>query len=142
MSLQNVHGKWLSPNTRWNQQIILCNFFIGDELILSNGMTVVNYFIEVVPTTVRTFMNTISTYQYSVKELTRPINHDKGSHGIPGIYFKYDMSALRVTVSQERDHLGMFLARLCSIVGGVYVCSGKITFYINYFYWKNGTKIL
>jgi len=87
-------------------------------------MTVVNYFIEVVPTTVKTFLNTVSTYQYSVKELTRPINHDKGSHGIPGIYFKYDMSALRVTVSQERDNLGMFLARLCSIVGGVFVCSG------------------
>ncbi|XP_066256579.1 endoplasmic reticulum-Golgi intermediate compartment protein 2 [Euwallacea similis] len=98
----------------------------GDELIISNSMTVVNYFIEVVPTTVKTFLNTISTYQYSVKELTRPINHDKGSHGIPGIYFKYDMSALRVTVSQERDHLGMFLARLCAIVGGVYVCSGIV----------------
>jgi len=96
----------------------------GDELILQSGMTIVNYFIEVVPTTVKTFLTSISTYQYSVKELTRPINHDKGSHGIPGIYFKYDMSALRVTVSQERDHLGMFLARLCSIVGGVYVCSG------------------
>ncbi|XP_066148144.1 endoplasmic reticulum-Golgi intermediate compartment protein 2 [Euwallacea fornicatus] len=98
----------------------------GDELIIPNSMTVVNYFIEVVPTTVKTFLNTISTYQYSVKELTRPINHDKGSHGIPGIYFKYDMSALRVTVSQERDHLGMFLARLCAIVGGVYVCSGIV----------------
>ncbi|XP_030752770.1 endoplasmic reticulum-Golgi intermediate compartment protein 2 [Sitophilus oryzae] len=96
----------------------------GDELILNNGMTVVNYFVEVVPTTVKTFLNSISTYQYSVKELTRPINHDKGSHGMPGIFFKYDMSALRVTVSQERDNLGMFLVRLCSIIGGVYVCSG------------------
>ncbi|ENN79004.1 hypothetical protein HUJ04_003524 [Dendroctonus ponderosae] len=96
----------------------------GDELILPDPMTVVNYFIEIVPTTVNTFMYTISTYQYSVKELTRPIDHNKGSHGTPAIYFKYDMSALRVTVSQERDHLGMFLARLCSIVGGVYVCSG------------------
>ncbi|KAL1516269.1 hypothetical protein ABEB36_000188 [Hypothenemus hampei] len=101
----------------------------GDELILTSAMTVVNYFIEVVPTTVKTFLNTISTYQYSVNELTRPINHDKGSHGIPGIYFKYDMSALRVKVSQERDHLGMFLARLCSIAGGIYVCSGKMFTY-------------
>ncbi|XP_076264874.1 endoplasmic reticulum-Golgi intermediate compartment protein 2 [Rhynchophorus ferrugineus] len=96
----------------------------GDELILTNGMTVVNYFIEVVPTTVNTFLNSISTYQYSVKELTRPINHDKGSHGMPGIFFKYDMSALRVTISQERDNFGMFLAKLCSVVGGVFVCSG------------------
>ncbi|XP_060520120.1 endoplasmic reticulum-Golgi intermediate compartment protein 2 [Cylas formicarius] len=96
----------------------------GDEQIIDNAMTVVNYFIEVVPTTVKTFLNTVSTYQYSVKELKRPIDHAKGSHGMPGIFFKYDMSALRVTVKQERDNLGMFLVRLCSIVGGVYVCSG------------------
>lgn len=83
-----------------------------------------NYFIEVVPTKVNTFLTTLSTYQYSVKALGRPIDHDKGSHGIPGLFFKYDVSALRVTVKQERDHLGMFLAKLCSIVGGVFVCSG------------------
>ncbi|XP_050311600.1 endoplasmic reticulum-Golgi intermediate compartment protein 2 [Anthonomus grandis grandis] len=96
----------------------------GDERVFNHPMTLVNYFIEVVPTTVKTFMNHIDTYQYSVKELARVINHDQGSHGMPGIYFKYDMSALRVTVIQERDNLGMFLAKLCSVVGGVYVCSG------------------
>lgn len=79
-------------------------------------------------------MTSVSTYQYSVKALSRPIDHDKGSHGIPGLFFKYDVSALRVTVKQERDHLGMFLARLCSIVGGVFVCSGNYTCYLNSIY--------
>lgn len=88
-------------------------------------MTLFQYFIEVVPTSVNTFLTSVNTYQYSVKELSRPIDHLKGSHGRPGIYFQYDMSALKVTVRQERDHLGMFLARLCSIVGGIYICSGK-----------------
>ena len=30
----------------------------------------------------------------------RPIDHETGSHGVPGIYFKYDMSALKVIVNQ------------------------------------------
>ena len=42
------------------------------------------------------------TYQYSVKDHVRPIDHSKGSHGTPGIYFKYDLSALKVEVSQDR----------------------------------------
>lgn len=77
------------------------------------------------PTRVNTFLTTVNTYQYSVKALSRPIDHNKGSHGIPGLFFKYDVSALRVAVKQERDHLGTFLARLCSIIGGVFVCSGN-----------------
>ena len=43
-----------------------------------------------------------TTYQYSVKEHVRPIDHDKGSHGTPGIYFKYDLSALKVEVTKDR----------------------------------------
>ncbi|EEZ99853.1 endoplasmic reticulum-Golgi intermediate compartment protein 2 [Tribolium castaneum] len=106
----------------------------GDELITHNGMTLFNYFIEVVPTNVKTFLANVNTYQYSVKELNRPIDHDKGSHGMPGIFFKYDMSALKVTVSQERDHLGMFLARLCSIIGGIFVCSGFVNSFVQFCY--------
>ena len=44
-----------------------------------------------------------TTYQYSVKEHVRPIDHDKGSHGTPGIYFKYDLSALKVEVTKDRS---------------------------------------
>lgn len=97
-------------------------------------MTLFNYFIQVVPTEVKTFLSTIKTYQYSVKELSRPIDHDKGSHGMPGIFFKYDTSALRVTVSQERDNIVTFLVRLCSIVGGIYVCSGILNSIVTYVY--------
>ena len=32
----------------------------------------------------------------------RPIDHSRGSHGTPGIYFKYDLSALKVEVTQDR----------------------------------------
>ena len=42
------------------------------------------YFIEVVPTEVWGLTGKKTTYQYSVKEHTRPIDHSSGSHGTPG----------------------------------------------------------
>jgi len=64
-----------------------------------------------------------TTYQYSVKEHVRPIDHDKGSHGTPGIYFKYDLSALKVEVTKDRLGLLQFLVRLCASVGGLVATS-------------------
>lgn len=63
------------------------------------------YFIQVVPTIVRTKFRTYMTYQYSVRELGREINHDKGSHGISGIFFKYDMSGLKVWILISYDYV-------------------------------------
>ena len=77
------------------------------------------YFIEVVPTEVWGLTGRSTTYQYSVKEHTRPINHESGSHGTPGIYFKYDLSALKVEVTKDREGLVQFLVRLCASVGGL-----------------------
>lgn len=88
-------------------------------------MMLYQYFVEVVPTDVRTLLRTYKTYQYSVKDHQRPIDHHKGSHGIPGIFFKYDMSALKVKVTQQRDSVFQFLVKLCATVGGIFVTSGK-----------------
>lgn len=84
------------------------------------------YFIEVVSTDINMLMHKSKTYQYSVKDHQRPINHAKGSHGIPGIFFKYDTSALKIKVSQERDSIGQFLVKLCATVGCIFVTNGKI----------------
>ena len=62
----------------------------------------IQYFVEIVPTEIMGFTGLKTTYQYSVKEHMRPIDHDKGSHGTPGIYFKYDLSALKVEVTKDR----------------------------------------
>ena len=77
------------------------------------------YFIEVVPTDIQTLSGTWRTYQYSVKELDRPINHDSGSHGAPGIYFRYDMSALKVVVKQDREPFWQWLVKLSAGAGGL-----------------------
>lgn len=91
-------------------------------------MMLFQYFIEVVPTEINTLVRKSRTFQYSVKDHERPIDHNKGSHGMPGIFFKYDMSALQVTITQERDSIFQFLVRLCAVVGGVFVTNSKWTF--------------
>ncbi|GBN36665.1 hypothetical protein AVEN_42095-1, partial [Araneus ventricosus] len=55
----------------------------------------------------------------------RPINHQSGSHGVPGIYFKYDMSFVKVKVTVEKHSTWRFLVRLCGIIGGVFATSGR-----------------
>ncbi|KAK8725720.1 hypothetical protein OTU49_010708, partial [Cherax quadricarinatus] len=52
------------------------------------------------------------------------------SHGTPGIYFKYDVSALKVEVVERHESLIKFLTRLCGIVGGVFTCSGLISRFV------------
>ncbi|XP_043283408.1 endoplasmic reticulum-Golgi intermediate compartment protein 2 [Venturia canescens] len=98
----------------------------GDEKIADENMMLYQYFVEIVPTDISTLLHTSKSYQYSVKDHQRPINHNKGSHGIPGIFFKYDTSALKVKVIQQRDSFAQFLVKLCAIVGGVFVTSGLI----------------
>lgn len=51
-------------------------------------------------------------------------DHDKDSHGIPGLYFKYDVSALKVKVLIDRENLAQLSIRLCSVIAGVIVISG------------------
>jgi len=50
----------------------------------------------------------------------------KGSHGVPGLYFKYDVSALKVIVEQDRENIVQFIVRLCSITAGIIVICGMI----------------
>lgn len=45
---------------------------------------------------------------------------------MPGLYFKYDMSALKVIVKQDRENMLQFIVRLSSIIAGIIVISGKL----------------
>jgi len=95
----------------------------GDEKITDINLMNFQYFIEVVPTEVFGLFGKKITYQYSVKEHSRPIDHSTGSHGTPGIYFKYDLSALKVEVTKDREGFFQFLVRLCASVGGLVATS-------------------
>ncbi|GFX14753.1 endoplasmic reticulum-Golgi intermediate compartment protein 2 [Trichonephila clavipes] len=98
----------------------------GDEKIASSNFYMYQYYLKVVPTEIVHNNRRQSTFQYSVTEQARPINHQSGSHGVPGIYFKYDMSFVKVKVTVERHSIWRFLVRLCGIVGGVFATSAII----------------
>lgn len=51
-------------------------------------------------------------------------DHNKGSHGNPGIYFKYDVSALKVVIKEDRENVIKLLIRLCSVIAGIIVICG------------------
>ncbi len=95
----------------------------GDEKVSAKSQMKYQYFVQVVPTDIESVRGTWKTYQYSVKELSRPIDHGAESHGTPGIYFRYDMSALKVTVSPDRETLFRWIIRLCAGVGGLVATS-------------------
>ncbi|XP_074660322.1 endoplasmic reticulum-Golgi intermediate compartment protein 2-like isoform X3 [Tubulanus polymorphus] len=98
----------------------------GDQKVVTDGFHMFQYFIEVVPTSVKTHWSKADTYQYAVSERNRSIDHSKGSHGIPGIFVKYDVSSFKVHVKEEHLPYSQFLIRLCGIVGGIFTTSGLI----------------
>ncbi|XP_021344245.1 endoplasmic reticulum-Golgi intermediate compartment protein 2-like, partial [Mizuhopecten yessoensis] len=54
----------------------------------------------------------------------RSINHSSGSHGVPGIFVKYDLNSLKIRVREVHRPFGQFLIRLIGIVGGIFSVSG------------------
>lgn len=121
----------------------------GDEQIADKNHMTYQYFVTVVPTIVNTYSHRGSSFQYSVAEQAREISHEKNSHGTPGIFFKYDTSALKVEVLEHHESVIAFLTRLCGVIGGVFTCSGMInriiSIFVNCFtcrYFKKSSKII
>jgi endoplasmic reticulum-Golgi intermediate compartment protein 3 len=82
------------------------------------------YFLKVVPTSYTTLRNsTISSNQYSVTEHFRePI--PGAAQQLPGVFFFYDLSPIKVKYFEERRSLTAFLTSACAIVGGVFTVAG------------------
>lgn len=96
----------------------------GEEKLTSDYSHMYQYFLQVVPTKVDTTFSSVDTYQYAATENNRTISHSKGSHGVPGIFVKYDLSSLRVHIRESHQPFSQFLVRLCGIVGGIFATSG------------------
>lgn len=79
------------------------------------------YFIQVVPTVYHAPRSKpVRTNQYSVNSYRRNLIHGRGT---PGIFFKFDIDPIEMTVYQRTHSLTQFLLRLCGVVGGVWVCA-------------------
>ncbi|ERM94188.1 hypothetical protein AMTRI_Chr04g188610 [Amborella trichopoda] len=88
------------------------------------------YFIKVVPTVYTDIKgNTIQSNQFSVTEHFR--NSEFG-HGqtLPGVFFFYDLSPIKVTFVETHVSFLHFLTNVCAIVGGIFTVSGIIDSFI------------
>lgn len=98
----------------------------GDSKISNDSNMIYQYFLQVVPTKINTYRTKLDTYQYAVTEQERSIDHSAGSHGVSGIFFKYEIASLVISIDEYHDPYWQLLVRLCGIVGGVFATSGLI----------------
>ncbi|XP_071479243.1 endoplasmic reticulum-Golgi intermediate compartment protein 2-like [Diadema antillarum] len=105
----------------------------GDVKITNESLQLYQYFIQIVPTKVNTRAARANTHQFAVTEQERAINHHKGSHGVSGIFFKYELTSLVISVKEAYDPIWKLLVRLCGIVGGVFATSGIINNLMGFF---------
>ena len=84
------------------------------------------YFLKVVPTSYTTLSNsTIASNQYAVTEHFRePV--PGSAQQLPGVFFFYDLSPIKVGYQEERRSFMTFLTSACAIVGGVFTVSGIV----------------
>uniref|UniRef100_A0A3B4YQF3 Endoplasmic reticulum-Golgi intermediate compartment protein n=1 Tax=Seriola lalandi dorsalis TaxID=1841481 RepID=A0A3B4YQF3_SERLL len=98
----------------------------GTEKVTADSNHMFQYFVTIVPTKLNTYQVSADTHQYSVTERERVINHAAGSHGVSGIFMKYDISSLMVKVTEQHMPLWQFLVRLCGIIGGIFSTTGML----------------
>jgi hypothetical protein len=79
-----------------------------DPCNLAADFIAYHYFLRVVPTTyVAPRSEPLHTNQYSVTHYERQVSHQ----GVPGIFFKFDIEPVRLTVIQRTTTLGQFFIR-------------------------------
>ncbi|XP_022083691.1 endoplasmic reticulum-Golgi intermediate compartment protein 2-like [Acanthaster planci] len=102
----------------------IINQLDAEEKVTKDNRRIYQYFLQIVPTKVNTRKARMNTHQFAVTERERTINHNEGSHGVSGIFFKYDLSSLEISVTETHEPYSQFLIRLCGIVGGIFATSG------------------
>ena len=92
------------------------------------------YFVKIVPTIYESSSSEIiKTNQFSVTEHFRTLDKtpsSDGGHGLPGVFFMYDLSPIMVNVRQSSSSFGHFLTSLFAIVGGVFTVAGIIDSFV------------
>lgn len=82
------------------------------------------YFLSLVPTHYHSTMSlrTLSTNQYSVTEQSKIVPYT----GVPGIFFKFDIEPVSLSITDSRTPILSFAVRIVNIIGGVMVSGGWI----------------
>lgn len=104
----------------------------GHTKVLAAGTGMHQYFIKLVPTSMKTLAGKESVYyQFSVTEHCRNIDINTLQTGsaqglLPGVHMNYELSPIMVAIEEKRRSFLHFLTRLIAIVGGVFVFMGAV----------------
>ncbi|KAL3620924.1 hypothetical protein CASFOL_035836 [Castilleja foliolosa] len=91
---------------------------------------VYQYFIKVVPTVYKNIRGyTIESNQFSVTEHYKSSEEDH-FRSLPGVFFFYELSPIKVTFTEEHTSFLHFLTHICAIVGGIFTVAGIIDSFI------------
>jgi len=105
----------------------------GDLVVADKNLMMYQYYIKIIPT-INIALNgkVTKTNQYSVTQRIREINHGAGSHGVSGVFFKYELSPIMVRISEHHRPYWQLLIRLCGIIGGIFATSGMLHDFIGF----------
>jgi len=110
----------------------------GEDTGPTGANMMFQYFLKVVPTTYQPLSRSrrrtqtlgadgsvLQTNQFSLSTATRFVDVKHGGSGLPGVFFFYDFTPIRIRFTESR-HLSFFafLTSTCAIVGGVFTLSG------------------
>lgn len=94
---------------------------------IPNGMY--QYFIKVVPTIYTNIRGyTIQSNQFSVTEHYK--SPEVGRRSLPGVFFFYDLSPIKVTFTETHSSFLHFMTNVCAIVGGIFTVAGIVDSFI------------
>jgi hypothetical protein len=101
----------------------------GVERDMQGDAGAYQYFLKVVPTVFSESFaargSVTSTNQFSVTDHFKPVDAEAGQF-LPGVFFFYDLSPIKVNLVKRRKPFLEFLTSACAIVGGSFAVSGII----------------
>jgi len=88
--------------------------------------TIFQYYVKVVPTRFTDLSGeVINTNQFSVTDHETKVEKKHG-RGLPGLFFFYDVSPIKVEFTESQKSFAHFLTQLCAIIGGVFTVTGMV----------------
>lgn len=63
-------------------------------------------------------------------------NYILGSHGMPGIYFQYDINALKFIITEKRITMFHLIIEIASTIGGLFLLFSKYIDKLQILYYK------
>ena len=96
-----------------------------------DGSGMFQYYCQIVPTAYQPLGGgeLLESNQYAVTEHMRKIS-SVSQRWLPGVYFFYDISSIKVTTTEERRGLVQFLTSVCAIIGGVFTVMGLVDSFV------------